>query len=144
MLNPYKEFIKSETGIELLQKLEKILLFITDQLGSNKNRYDIIVEKVKNYLEANYHKHDTSLEGVSEYIGMSYCHLSVIFKRVTGKTFMEYLTQLRIEKAKNLILSTNMLFYEIADAVGYESPTYFSEVFKKRIGMSPTGYRKNK
>ncbi len=73
---------------------------------------------------------------------MSPCYFSVIFKQQTGKTFNRYLTDIRINTAKDLILYTDEKSYEIGPKVGYDNASYFSTVFKKTTGMSPTEYKK--
>jgi len=66
-----------------------------------------------------------------------------MFKKETGQNFINYLTNIRIEKAKELLRSTNLKSYEIAYKVGYDNPTYFSTVFKKLTGMTPLDYKKD-
>jgi len=76
-------------------------------------------------------------------VNMSPCYFSVMFKKETGQNFINYLTNIRIEKAKELLRSTNLKSYEIAYQVGYDNPTYFSTVFKKLTGMTPLDYKKD-
>lgn len=64
-----------------------------------------------------------------------------IFRKVTGLNFTDYLSRLRIEKAKNLLLNPNLRISEIAYEVGFQSLTHFNRVFKKIVGQSPTSYR---
>ena len=72
---------------------------------------------------------------------MSASYFSTMFKQHTGKTFVEYLTGRRIEKAKELLKFTDLKNYEIASKIGYADPNYFSVLFKKMTGDSPTEYR---
>ena len=72
---------------------------------------------------------------------MSPSHLSFIFKKEVGTTFINYLTDLRIKKAKQLLSSTDLMVYEVSTNVGYENYAYFSTVFKKSVGLSPKEYR---
>ena len=73
---------------------------------------------------------------------MTRSYFSQIFKEETGKTFVEYLTEVRMDKAKELLRSTDRMLYEIAEQVGYENPAYFTVAFKKQVGLSPRDYRK--
>jgi two-component system response regulator YesN len=73
---------------------------------------------------------------------MSSCYFSVIFKKAAGVTFINYLTGLRISKAKKLLLNSNKKSYEISFQVGYDNPTYFSTVFKKMTGLTPIDFKK--
>ena len=68
---------------------------------------------------------------------------SALFKVSTGTTFVEYLNHIRIEKAKELLRTTDLRTYEIADRVGYTDPRYFTYVFKKLTGMTSSEYRKD-
>ena len=72
---------------------------------------------------------------------MSASHFSLVFSQETGQTFKEYLTELRIQKAKELLRSTPERATDIAYQVGYNDPHYFSAAFKKKTGLSPTEYR---
>ncbi|MGE8203371.1 response regulator [Heyndrickxia sp. NPDC080065] len=98
------------------------------------------LQKAKEYIETNYEKNIT-LEEVAEYVDLSPFHFTKMFKEKFGLTFIDYLTDLRIEKAKNEILHTNKSLKEICFSVGYKDPNYFSRVFKKKTGVSPTSYR---
>jgi len=74
---------------------------------------------------------------------MSAAHFSTIFSQTVGKTFISYLTSLRIEKAKELLSQTDMKLSAIAMEIGYNEPNYFSHVFKKLEGVTPKEYRNN-
>ena len=69
-------------------------------------------------------------------------YVSRLFKEELGLTFIEYLTKIRIDAAKRLLLETNMTVSEISDLVGYQDPSYFTKVFKKREGVTPTQFRR--
>ena len=72
---------------------------------------------------------------------MSISYFSAQFKQHTGKTFVEYLTDVRLEQAKELLSFHDMKTYEIAESVGYSDPQYFSVIFKRHVGVSPKQYR---
>lgn len=82
-----------------------------------------------------------SLEILSEHLHISSSHLSRTFKKVCGESLTEYINHARIEKAKEYLLQPDILAYEAADLVGYHDATYFSSIFKKYTGVSPTEYR---
>ncbi|WP_164472802.1 response regulator transcription factor [Cohnella candidum] len=99
------------------------------------------VEKAIAYVKEHYQDPDLSLKSVCKHISMSVSYFSTLFKQHTGKTFVEHVTQERMEKAKELLKLTAMKNYEIAYAVGYSDPHYFSGAFKKHEGDTPTDYR---
>jgi len=79
---------------------------------------------------------------VSRAVNTSTFYFCKLFKKATGLNFTEYLSQLRIEKAKNLLLNPNLRVSEIAYETGFQSLTHFNRVFKRIAGQSPTTYRK--
>lgn len=96
------------------------------------------------YIKDNYGNPDLSLNSVCEYLNISTSRFSTIFKEETGKTFLEVLTSVRMEKAKQMLQKTTMKNYEIAEKVGFSDPHYFSIAFKKATGMSPKEYAKGR
>ena len=72
---------------------------------------------------------------------MSSAYFSTVFSQTTGRSFITYLTALRLEKAKELLTTTNMKLSDIALEIGYNEPNYFSHVFRKSVGMTPKEYR---
>lgn len=99
------------------------------------------IQKAKEYIYKHYHE-KISLSSVSELLGISEGYLSVLFSQETGEKFITFLTRVRIEEAKKILVSSNLKIYEVADAVGYENVEHFSRVFKKYVGMSPVQFRK--
>lgn len=109
------------------------------------------VKKVRNakslgealkYIRENYYKNIT-LEDVARSVYISPYYLSHLFKEELNITFLEYLTMVRMEEAKELLKDTSLSIVAIASQVGYEDASYFSKVFKKYVGISPSQYRKN-
>lgn len=113
----------------------------TDDEAKLASANESIVERAKAYAQQHLHE-PISLDAVAEGIHLSKNYFCNVFKSETGLTFWDYLTQIRIDKAKELLL-TDMKTYEIAYTVGYENASYLSKVFKKAYGMTPTEYRKN-
>ena len=99
------------------------------------------IRDAKKYIHDNFNKH-ISLENVSEYIGFNAAYFSTLFKKETGKNFLEYVTELRIQNAKNYLIQTNYDIAEVASAVGYNDLKYFSKLFKKTTGLNPSEFRK--
>lgn len=101
------------------------------------------ISEVAAYMDQNYRK-DISLDTVAEKFYISTAHLSRAFKKVTGFTFIEYLSNLRIQKAQKLLSETNLPISDIARKVGYQNHTHFGRMFKLMTGSSPREFRKLK
>lgn len=86
---------------------------------------------------------DISLDSVSAILNINSSYFSTQFKRAFGVNFVDYLTDLRIRAAKELLRDPMRPAAEVAGMVGYESPNYFARAFKKRTGMTPTEYRRS-
>jgi two-component system response regulator YesN len=106
----------------------------------NSHSKNVLV-KAKEYIDSHYQA-SLTLEEVSEYIELSPYYFSKLFKERLGITFIDYLTEVRIEHAKKAMLNSDKSLKEICYLVGYKDPNYFSRVFKKHTGISATDYRK--
>ncbi len=99
-----------------------------------------VIANAKNFIEENYHK-DISLDDVSRKVDISPYYFSKLFKEEVGENFIEYLTRIRIEKAKRLLQNRDLSIKNICADTGYSDPNYFSRIFKKYVGETPTEYR---
>lgn len=100
------------------------------------------VSKAMDYISDNYGDENLSLDSISGELGVSSSYFSSTFKKYTGKSFVSYLTDFRMKKAQYLLIEKNEKTYVVAQEVGYSDPNYFSYVFKKQFGMSPSRYKK--
>lgn len=107
----------------------------------SSKRYISVITEAINYMRENFDKEDMSLQMVASSVNVSPSHFSAVFKQETGKNFVDYLTELRIAKAQELLTCTSMRTSDVGFAVGYKDPHYFSYKFKKTQGMSPKEYR---
>jgi len=121
--------------------LEKIMDACQNVLGKREEKSKSIIEMSKEYIRNNYYK-DISLDEVSRVANISPYYFSKIFKEGTGQNFIEYLTGIRMEKAKELISTTDYSMKEICAMCGYSDPNYFSRSFKKNVGVTPTEYKR--
>lgn len=120
--------------------LEKISEVCTNIITYKEVQSNTIIKKAKEYIINYFHK-DISLDDVSREVDISPYYFSKLFKDDTGENFIDYLTNIRIEKAKELLLNKELSIKEIGIKVGYSDPNYFSRIFKKCINKTPTEYR---
>ena len=99
-----------------------------------------IIEKAKNYINENFQK-DISLDLVSREVDISPYYFSKLFKQETGNNFIEYLTEVRLRKARELLKNSQYSIKEICAESGYGDPNYFSRIFKKYEGVTPSEFR---
>lgn len=111
---------------------------------SVSDKYSDVVDEVLNYVENHYSDEELSLNEVASVVNLSPNHLSTIFSQKTGQTFIKYLTDYRMNKAKELLKCTNKKSSAISFEVGYKDSHYFSFLFKKTQGMTPTQFRGEK
>ncbi|WP_410510864.1 response regulator [Paenibacillus sp. BR2-3] len=104
-------------------------------------KHDTVIEKCINYIDANYME-DISLDLVANRLFFSPNYLSVIFKSYLGVSFTKYLSDIRLERAVQLLGISDMKVYEIAGKVGFKDEKYFYRVFKAKYGLTPDEYRK--
>jgi two-component system response regulator YesN len=95
----------------------------------------------KRYIEENF-AGNVSLEGAADHAGLNPNYFSVLFKKITGQNFSEYLTDCRMEEAKKLLRTTTKNLAEVGMAVGYKDAKYFSRLFTRTVGLKPNEYRK--
>lgn len=144
-----KASLESELGVRVMLAAEPIA-----SLTKLAETYDIllerimdsvtispIVEKAKRYIAAHYADFEISLNGVAEAIGVHPAYLSRLMKQELGIPFAKYLSNIRINKAVQLLRDPNLRVWQIAEMVGYSGGNYFSTAFKKALGVSPADYR---
>jgi two-component system response regulator YesN len=99
------------------------------------------IRMAKKFMQENYHK-PLTLEDVSAVAGFNSTYFSTVFKKVTGENFLEYLSQLRMKEARELLCDGHLRIEDIAEKVGYADTKYFVKLFKKSTGLTPQEYRK--
>lgn len=139
-----KYFYKYDTYKSYKEHLKHYLLMLNDKIHSTheKNKNNTQMKEVVDYIYENYNK-DLNMAMVSNHISMNYSCFSQIFKEYTGKNFVNYIKEVRINKAKELLQDTTKKVAEVGYAVGYENEKHFMKVFKSITGISPTEYRRN-
>jgi two-component system response regulator YesN len=138
----YLNTVIQTDNYEQLRKwfIEKVTEACRNILSKREEQTNGIIAKAKTFIEENYSK-DISLDDVSRIVDISPYYFSKLFKEVTGENFIEYLTNIRIEEAKKLLQNRDLSIKNICADTGYSDPNYFSRIFKKQVGVTPTEYR---
>ena len=132
LLKPWKEeklFELINTAIENVRSMQK-----TDSIVHSQK------DVIKDYIDRNYKK-DISAKDVAGILGYSDVYFSKVFKQLFDDNFINYLTKIRIDRAKVLLKDVSFNIKEVGKSVGYADSNYFTKVFKRSIGMSPSEYR---
>lgn len=140
----HQDFIDNSVNSEehFTKTVKEVLNFaLTYRDSKMTGRYGDIILKAKKFIDANYADQNTTLTTVAQEVCLSPNHFSTIFSQECKTTFIEYLTNVRIENAKRLIKTTDMKGYDIAYECGFSDPHYFSYIFKKITGLTPREYK---
>ncbi len=133
----------SSSLLDLYEKLENLLIVALRFRNQNMlNHHGPIIRQAMSFLNENYMNSSLTLKDVASHVSLSNNHFCTVFSQETGVTYTEYLTNLRMSKAKKLLTTTTKRSSEIAYQVGYNDPHYFSYLFKKNVGTSPRDFRK--
>ncbi|WP_442603552.1 response regulator transcription factor [Paenibacillus sp. KN14-4R] len=136
---------KLERSISVKDLMENIHQLIHTSMNTRINRKpsDTFMLSAKEYMNKNLAS-DFGVEEIADYIGISCSYFSLLFKQQFGETFLEYLTRQRIELAKSILLMSDKSITQIGKMVGYAERRYFTRVFLKFTGMTPTEYREKR
>ncbi|UUZ97462.1 AraC family transcriptional regulator [Paenibacillus sp. P25] len=96
------------------------------------------------YIRSNYMREGLSLQDVAEHVHISTNHFSMIFKKEAGINFSDFLTETRMKAAEELLRTEELKTYEVAERVGYGNPQYFSVIFKKHTGKTPSEFKNSR
>ena len=143
--SPDYQWLFSQIIEELISLLLKNIFILISRSIENNIKFSDTSEKevafAMHYFRKNYNI-EISIDKYAESRGLSVCWFIRCFKQVTGSTPLQYILNLRISNAQSLLESTDYSIAEVASAVGYDNPLYFSRLFHKQVGMPPKEYRK--
>jgi len=122
-----------------IQLLEQAVSMKKENLSYMK--YSHVISRAEKYIAENFCDPNISMMSTAKHVGMSSAHFSTVFSQTLGRSFINYLTVMRIEKAKELLATSSMKLASIAMEIGYNEPNYFSHVFRKVEGITPKEYR---
>lgn len=142
-VDQFSYYATSEEGMtDYVKKLFRETIRLRD--GSAQNKYQSLIEKAKMCVLENFQNNEFSMNQAAAMVNISPSYFSTLFRQETGTTFIEYLTNVRLDKAKELLMCTDMRSSEIGYQVGYKDSHYFSYIFKKICGCTPKEYRSRK
>jgi two-component system, response regulator YesN len=123
---------------EMYKLLASSMAFRDSQTSGQHTK---VIRQAKDYIDQHYMEPDLSLFTIASLVNLSSSHFSMVFSQETCQTFKEYLTTTRIQKARELLRTSSLSSNDISYQVGFNDPHYFSYVFKKTTGLSPTEFR---
>ena len=137
----YEDFKKIDTLPDMSEYLKKVCrLIMNDYLKKERSSSRNVIETAKSYIDHHFNQ-EITLELIANYVFVNPTYFSELFKKETGRNYIEYITDLRMNKAKELLSQTNLKIAEICEAVGYTDAKYFSKTFKKLTGITPSEYK---
>ncbi|WP_206810070.1 PocR ligand-binding domain-containing protein [Paradesulfitobacterium ferrireducens] len=139
----YRELLEMTDTDEICLWAKSILDTFMGRVLDNKDQKNLqAIQKAADYIQRNYNKKIT-IDEIAQVVYLSPCYLSRIFKQSLGCTLMEYLTQIRIERAKIMLRNPKYNIMQVAEESGFEDPGYFTRVFKKIEGITPSRFKQN-
>ena len=143
-LSLFQYIERSRTIEDLVSALRGFAVTVAKRTAEARtNSTRMLVGKARAYIESHYMQEQLSLEAVSAHVCVSSGYLSALFKKETGINFTDCLTRVRMEKAVDLLRTTDLKGYEVADRIGFSNPHYFSIAFKKHTGRSPSEFKED-
>ncbi|MBB6734571.1 response regulator [Cohnella zeiphila] len=140
----WEKLFEQETLGEMRFLIEAHLTEVCERIRDKRTgKVANLVERVRAVIEAKYADGGLTVAEIAKEVYLTPTYVSLLFKQETGQTVGEYLTQVRVEKAKELLRDPKYKFYDICYAIGYTDPSYFTKLFKKATGVTPSAYRQD-
>ncbi len=143
--NAFSELARIKTLQEMKVWFTRVAGEVREVINSSRSNHSRSkASEATEYIDQHFGRADLSLSQICKALAVSKSYFSSLFKEHTGKTFVEYLTALRMDHAKELLATTDLKGYEVANHVGFSDAHYFSLTFRKQVGCSPTEYREER
>lgn len=142
--HPFEEIINKQTMMEAHDYVSYIYGKLIECINDNKKIHSVrIVDKAKEYIEDNFQRNDLLIEDIVASVFFHPSYLRFLFKKETGITLGDYLTEVRMLKARELLKNQKLNHTEVSSMIGYSDVAYFSKCFKKYNKISPSEYERN-
>lgn len=138
--NAVKEIYSFRRFSDIIKMIEHYLDLVINIFEQEQNTSNYAIYQVEQYIRLHYHE-DITLNSLADLVYLNSNYLSNVFAQVTGCTLNRYIKQIRMEKAQELLLNTNMKVSDISQAVGYPNTSYFCKSFQKMFGATPERFR---
>ena len=140
----YNEISNFEPNVLEKWLLKTALMLHSDMADARYHSKKSLIDQAKEYVQQNYQKEELGLDDICRQLGVSNSYFSSMFKKETGKSFVGYLTDYRMEKAARLLLDEELSIQDVIMEVGISSRSYFYKEFTRRFGMTPKDYREQR
>ena len=140
LIDAVQRALELDSGRDRIDAMEKLIDPKLLEVDRDEARYGAAIKDAISYIRAHLHE-AISMKQVADSLHLNASYFSVLFKEQTGVTFSDYVTLRRLQKAKELLVTTGLPIWEIAEKVGYQTAKYFIKVFKENEGASPSQYR---
>ncbi|HHV11584.1 MAG TPA: response regulator [Clostridiales bacterium] len=142
-----ESLLETISNCDILRELHMMLLAKIDEFAhrlQSLSQENPTIFMIRDYISRHYSDYSLSIKDISDHVHLSSSYLCTVFKTETGKTLNQYITQFRVEKAKQLLADPRNKISDISSRVGYSDGNYFGKSFKKEVGLSPSEYREKK
>lgn len=138
----WQQISEMENMTDITQYIKTIIREY-NEIIKNRKQSGRQINDILKYIDNNFNNPNISIKNIADYSHYDHYYLCTLFKKNTGKTLNDYITNLRIEKAKELLKDKTIKLYDITGMVGYADPSYFCKIFKKFYGTTPSEFREN-
>ncbi|MCM3123879.1 MULTISPECIES: response regulator [unclassified Mesobacillus] len=145
MMNEETEYLQAEKEVDKIISYHHLSAYLMKKVGAESKsevNFSPLTKNILNYINANYQQ-DISLKQLAEEFYVSPNYISKLFNKEMGRGLLDYVNEVRVSKAKQLLKEYQYKIYEVAEMVGFNSQVHFNIVFNKYVGMSPKEYRKS-